>query len=192
VRAFVAVELDDQVRREVAKVQQEAASRIEDGIVRWARPANLHLTLAFLGEVAEQRQSELEAHILRACGGPPFDLRLGETGAFPNLARPRIFWIGVTDGVASLANLAEDLRSRLRSAGFSLEERAFHPHLTLGRLNRAALPAEALAAGEIWVQAGGAAGGELRVKEVALIRSQLGREGPTYSALRRFPLGGAS
>lgn len=135
-RLFLAVGLPESVREHLAQVQVELR-RPGDG-VRWVRPAGIHLTLQFLGEVADARLGRLE-HALRPLGArPSFSLRLGGVGAFPNWARPRVVWVGVEPAGSDLAGLRRDLLEVTGELGFQPDDRPFHPHLTLGRVSGAA------------------------------------------------------
>lgn len=103
-----------------------------------SRTAPAHLTLRFLGEISAERVSP----IVTALGevgrhAAPFAFRLEGVGAFPSADRPRIVWIGVTEGRGELARLAEEVREALRGEGDGRPEGAFVPHLTWFRVRSA-------------------------------------------------------
>lgn len=91
--------------------------------------ANLHLTLAFLGEVDPVRESRIPAAV-EGIDAPAFELTLERLGAFPKTG---VAWAGCASVPSALASLQAQIDARLREAGFDLERRAFAPHLTLAR-----------------------------------------------------------
>jgi 2'-5' RNA ligase len=184
-RLFFAVKISDVIKREVA---QFLAPMIDlRSRVKWVEPANMHLTLKFLGETEEERLPDLEqAGLAAAQDAVPFDLTIRDCGAFPNLRAPRVFWIGITDPEKRLRNLQKDLDYILSQAGWEQEKRKFSPHLTVGRVkDRRGLEQvkEAFARAEF-------APISLKVEEFYLIRSQLRPTGPIYTDLLRFALSG--
>lgn len=133
-RAFIALNLPDQVREAV----WAAAQPLRDlGLpVKWARADGIHLTLKFLGEVADAREPELREALGRArAGARPLPLALGGFGAFPDPHRPRVLWVGVAPDPA-LELLQHGVEREFAPLGFPTEGRAFRPHVTLGRAAR--------------------------------------------------------
>jgi 2'-5' RNA ligase len=185
VRSFLAVEVTDAVRRKAAALQGELARTGAD--INWVDPANLHVTLLFLGEVEDRELHSLCRLAAAAVAAePPFEVRVGGVGAFPNGRRPKTVWAGVTAGAAELGRLYAGLEQALVEAGFyRREERAYTPHLTLGRVKSEAagqLLAPALPKHLAWD------GGRAAVGEVVAFASELRREGPVYVPLGRAPL----
>ncbi|OIO38950.1 MAG: 2'-5' RNA ligase [Candidatus Omnitrophica bacterium CG1_02_46_14] len=131
-RLFVAVELPETVRRELAGCIEKLSSF--GGDVRWVEPKNLHVTLKFLGSVEESRllsiRNELEKIARRS---KPFVARLTSLRGFPRASDPQIVWAGVGEGVENLSELAKLTEESLRDQGFQTEDRAFTAHVTLGR-----------------------------------------------------------
>src|SRR5262249_53342316 len=108
-------------------------------------------------------------------------------GAFPNNARPRVLWLGVSAGAQEMMDAAERLRTALRQRGFQIEERKFRPHLTFGRVRprgeRFAMRALAAIGPEELTR--------WTAKEACLVQSVLGKGGATHTVLRAFPLASA-
>jgi RNA 2',3'-cyclic 3'-phosphodiesterase len=151
--------------------------------VAWVGPDNFHLTLKFLGGVEAARLDAIAAALADAaatCG--PFDLGVGDLGAFPSRTRPRVLWAGIDDGAAAAATLASRLDVVLAPLGLPPEGRAFSAHVTLGRV-RAPRPNPRLA------QAlSGGAFGRQRVDRLSLMRSELSPRGARYTELVAVPL----
>ncbi|PYP33432.1 MAG: RNA 2',3'-cyclic phosphodiesterase [Gemmatimonadetes bacterium] len=133
-RVFLALNLPEATRQALWR----AAAPLRDlGFpIRWVRPEGIHLTLKFLGEVAEQRDAELVAALARAArGARALPLTLGGFGAFPDFQRPRVVWAGVAPD-PSLELLQNQIEEVFAPLGFPTEARPFRPHLTLGRAGR--------------------------------------------------------
>lgn len=132
-RIFIAITLPEKITAALTLLQRHLkAARAE---VAWTRAENHHLTLRFIGEVAEAQI----AHIKAACqhaghAVPTFTLSVCDTGAFPNLRQPRVLWAGLHGDMTALRQLQANLEMQLVPAGFPAEERPFKPHLTIGRV----------------------------------------------------------
>lgn len=187
-RAFIAVELGDEAASVVRALQRQMADAVPRGAVRWAKPDQLHLTLQFLGNVAADRVEALKGSLAAALAGTPaFTLRLDRVGAFPSLRAPRVIWVGLTGDVPALAALQSRVADASRDVGDHTETRDFHPHLTLGRVNRRD-PWEARVLETVIASQPPPPPAAWRVDEVRLFRSALQPSGAVYSVLGRFAL----
>ncbi|HYB62807.1 MAG TPA: RNA 2',3'-cyclic phosphodiesterase [Thermoplasmata archaeon] len=147
-----------------------------------------HLTLRFLGEVAPDRNAGIGARLAAvAAESSPFVLRLEGIGAFPDTARPRVVWVGVTQGRTELAELARRVRDAL-TPEFGPDREGFVPHLTLFRVRS---PADRTAAEELFrgLRPPPPAR-EVTVHELLLKESVLGPRGADHRTLASFRLGG--
>lgn len=111
--------------------------------MKWVRPENIHLSVKFLGDVDESRESELRSALQRAAGGRfeprPLTLQISGFGVFPDYHRPHVLWAGVTPDPA-LELLQHGVEQAFEPLGFPAEARAFRPHVTLARASRDARP----------------------------------------------------
>ena len=179
IRCFVAVEIPEPIQASLKPVQTHLQSHIHKGI-SWTKFGNFHLTLKFLGDVypdAIDNISEAIQHVTDT--HPPFSIAFGGIGAFPNLARPRVIWMGIKQGASTISRLAKAVNLELTDLGFTTDNR-FHPHLTLARL-RTATDLEPLK--HILRKYDTIVGGSMRVNEIALMQSQLRRNGAIYTPL---------
>jgi len=184
VRQFLAVELPEPARNGLAGLR----ARLEPACPgwRWVRPESIHLTLRFLGEVAEEKDREIRELWQRAAETiGPLSFRLEEVGCFPQGRSPRVLWVGVheTSRGSRLTALAREMELAAREAGFPAERRPFRPHLTLARAVRGRRPTVPL-------ETGYSDPTEITVSEVVLFRADLRPTGARYTALTVFPLGG--
>jgi 2'-5' RNA ligase len=136
VRLFIAVNLPS----DVSQAAWEAASSLRANRypVKWVPPESLHITMKFLGDVDPHRADEIVGAMECAAeGARPFPLLISGFGAFPNLQRPRVVWIGC-EAAPPLELLQHRVEQEMDRMGFPIEGRPFHPHITLGRVRREA------------------------------------------------------
>jgi RNA 2',3'-cyclic 3'-phosphodiesterase len=132
-RLFLAIELPDDVRAALGSEQSRLRALCSrNRAIRWAAPESLHLTLKFLGDVAQDRVPALTDAVKRAGVFAPFEVEARGFGFFPDAKRPRVFWAGF-EAPAALGELARRLDAALATLGFAHEDRPFTPHLTLAR-----------------------------------------------------------
>lgn len=175
-RLFIAIELPDELKVELARLRAALSS------ARWVPAEQLHLTLAFLGEVDQATTAELTTQ-LADIQTDAFRLTLAGIGCFPDQRRPRVLWIGVK-AEPKLLRLAETIQQTLLAAGIALEERPFSPHITLARLK---LPA-ARELGAFIDQHGKKTFQPFSVREFTLFQSRLSKDGAVHIPVRSFPL----
>jgi 2'-5' RNA ligase len=191
VRLFVGIELEARLRAACAAAAQELDDRLREQRihlrVRWIPEHNLHITLWFLGEVADAQVAALSESLSRAWNVPPFALTISGAGAFPPSGPPRIVWLGTTSGSDRVAAIHAELTTRLAPLGFEPERRPYHPHVTIGRIkevDRGARRARAVFTGA------NLAPGSCDVTHVTLFQSRLSPAGARYEPLLRVPLMG--
>jgi len=138
-RIFIAVALAPVLREAIALIQHRLAVAGAD--LRWIPPENLHLTLKFLGAVTTPRLARVTEAVHDAASRTrSFTITLGGLGAFPSARRPRVVWVGVTEGADRLSTLAGDLDIELGRRRFPREHRPFQSHLTIARVRSGGPP----------------------------------------------------
>ena len=165
-RLFFALQPNSEVIKAINRATRSAVVRSEG---RAVRDENLHITVAFLGNVDEERQA-------RAAHAPPvaiepFDLEFGRLGFWP---RGRILWLEPFTVPVNLSKLEQGLRSYLADLGFSLETRPYRPHVTLARKAQAVT--------------GDTPAVRWRVRQLALVESVQIAGGVRYMPLQSWPL----
>ena len=185
-RVFCAIELPAEVRALAAghiTLLREAVPEVRAG---WERTEKLHITLKFLGEIATERVEALTAAAARVTRNlRPFSLSLAGAGAFPPRGNPRILWLGINDSSGALVGLQSRLEEECAGAGFSREERPFHPHLTIARVRS---PQGARRLASVHREAGFQAV-EFAVSDLVIMRSELGAGGSRYAEISRHAFG---
>ena len=188
-RLFVAIPIPEAVRSELAGVQNELRPLAAPRDVRWTPPAQLHLTLKFLGSVPEERLDTVKKSLAGACAGAsPFWLRAQGIGFFPGLRATRVIWAGFHDDLNALPGLQSKVEESLAPFAENVRSEKFLPHATLGRFQKyrlykteKLLPRALAFADRVF--------GEWQVEGVSLFRSELSPEGARHSLLGEFTLG---
>jgi 2'-5' RNA ligase len=180
VRAFIAIRCPDELKKGLSEAQKKIAPF---GDMKLVEPANLHMTLKFLGDVADAKVDAVIDALKPISEKQRFVMSLHGIGVFPNPAYVRVVWAGVDEGARETEHLSREIDDRLHTLGFPRDER-FHPHFTLARVR--AVDKEKMnkflatyAAGEF---------GSFTVSSVDLMESRLSPKGPAYSILKDFKL----
>ena len=188
-RLFIGIELSPEVRHAVAGAAEACRKRVARAAprasVRWVEPGNLHVTLWFLGEVAEANAMPLQEVLAEPFRTPAFRISLQGFGTYPPTGSPRVIWIGLGDGREPLVEVHRELGERLPALGFEPEKRAYSPHLTLARVKEIR-SADAIALRSALGKA--RALGSFDAPFVTLFRSRLSPKGSQYESLLRVPL----
>lgn len=177
-RLFIAIPVPESVKANLERV----SAHVNPRGVRWVNPENMHLTLAFLGDVEERRVPDAEDAVYDATEGLTNPLHLMARGlrAFPNERKAKVLWAGVAGELDALARLQENLLLKLREYGFEPDDKPFRPHITLARFKiPQPLPERLDVMREF---------GEWEAREVQLIESHLHPSGARYVVRADIPL----
>ncbi len=175
-RLFVAISLPFDLRAELTGLGNGMPG------ARWLTEDQVHLTLVFLGKVADHRKQALD-DALASVRGEPFELSLHGAGHFPPRGRPKVIWAGIRAN-QTLMTLQTRLTTALRRAGFELQRRRFQPHVTLARLKGAPEPRVA----EFLEGIGGLESDPFDVDAFHVFSSHLKAEGADYHLEASYPL----
>jgi len=184
-RLFIAIELPAGLRRSVKAHIDRLRDEVPDVRASWIRDENLHLTVKFLGDTALTAVESLAEAMQRAAKRvSAFEMTIGDCGVFPLHGKPRVLWLGLHDPSEQLNFYHQALEDECAKAGFAREVRPFHPHLTIARLRQ---PQDSRPLAESHGRIGFAPV-SFDVRDVCLIRSDLGREGSNYTVISRHAL----
>ncbi len=194
-RAFIGIPLPP-VYQEALRLLRQDLERLAPMRLGWTRPGDWHLTLKFLGNINASDNHDPD-EIIRAVSRVKwraFPMRGGGAGYFPDARRPRVVWVGLSQGMRECAALAAKVEDALAGLGFERETRPFSPHLTVARVRPGARGQEPASAKGGWerFEAGlsGLSWPEFTVSRLTLWRSILGAYGPKYEPLAEFDAGG--
>jgi 2'-5' RNA ligase len=192
-RLFVALDLEEEIRRGVARFIEDLRELAPQA--RWVNAESLHVTLKFIGEVPEARVKEIQT-ALSGVRWARTALEFQNCGFFPTAKAARVFWIGITS--PTLAQLATKVQEAVAEIGIPKEKRDYSPHVTLARApggsgapgwrksdrnNRLFVKLQ-----ERIAQSPAPAFGRMTAREFFLYRSELARSGARYTKIARFAL----
>lgn len=190
IRAFLAIQLPYDVTTALGHLADQVSQAKVSGL-KPVRPENIHLTLKFFRNInARQVDSIVESVTQTVKNVRPFSLRLGSVGAYPNNRSPRVLWVGLDGDVAPLQDVHRRIETALGQVAIEPDTREFRPHLTIARIRDRASHTERRRAAEALYSAEFQSGLAVPVDRINLIRSILLPEGPQYSSLGEFSLGG--
>lgn len=184
-RTFLAFDLDKEVRRQLAAAQQQLDTA--GAVVRWTAPEQLHVTVKFLGDVLDEQLDQ----VCRLAGEladetEAFDFSVGRITSSPPTGHMRMVWVSIDEPSGRMGELQRRCELAYADLGFRMENRGFHPHLTLGRVksgrNVLQLRKAIAAMGEMQF-------GLQPADKMIVYASELTRDGPIYTPLATCPLG---
>jgi 2'-5' RNA ligase len=177
IRTFVAIFPPQEVREALFRAAQNLhASRA----FRLVGLEKIHLTLKFLGDVAEQNLDTIKKALEPLGEGhEPFEVSTSGFGAFPSEQKARILWAGIDQGSEHLRTIAEEVETLLSPFGFERENRLYVPHLTLGRARARRTKLDAPETSPPTLR--------FTVRGINLVKSAPDEKGVTYSTLATFP-----
>jgi len=182
-RAFMSMDIG-RLEALVRLIQELDSTKAQ---IKTVNPDLIHMTLKFLGEVEEAMIPGIVACMKESARGhAPFKVKLRQVGAFPSTSNVRVVWVGM-DGSEPMKDMAMRLEAGLASLGFPKEERAFSPHVTLGRMKG---PQGMARVKEVIIANQSKEFGELAFSSIRLKKSVLSPKGPSYSVVEEVELMG--
>ena len=185
IRTFICIDVSESIKSQLAALQDEL--RKLDASVSWVKPANVHLTLKFLGDVPAAKLPKVIEAVRRASDScSRFEVEASGAGCFPSPRKPNVLWVGLVHLPDALLSLQRNLEVALEAEGFARETKPFKPHLTIGRIRQ---PRNAqIVATELLKR--GFATECFPADEVIVMRSDLTPRGALYTPLATIPLSG--
>jgi len=189
-RLFVAAELSEGLRATAMRCADQLRDRLTHvhaarGL-RWVVPANMHLTVWFLGELSEPRAAAVLEALRAPLGMPPFAIEVGGFGAFPPAGAPQVIWMGLTAGREELARAHDLVGARIQPWGFPPDGRAYSAHLTIARVKDG--QGRTRAAIRQAVAHESCTAGVCTIGDLTVFRSRTAPSGAVYEPLLRVPL----
>ena len=182
VRAFLAIDLDDDLKPKINRIIKEFKQI--DTRIKYVELTNLHLTLKFFGEIDTEGLELLEEKIANVVSEfNPFDIKIKSCGAFPNNNHIKVIWVGI-DEDSIIRELHDKLDKEFTKLGFDRDKK-FSTHLTIGRMKSAKNKDKVKATIEEFTDI---EIGEMTVNRISLKKSTLKPSGPVYEDLKVFEL----
>ncbi|HOP03807.1 MAG TPA: RNA 2',3'-cyclic phosphodiesterase [Tenuifilaceae bacterium] len=184
VRTFIAIKIP--IEAPLLDVWGELRGKFPANEIKWVAADSLHLTLFFMGDtpvdhipmIGNDLKSTLAAH-------HPFEIEVKGLGYFGNPSNPKVIWVGI-ERCMQLTKIKRDVVQVISSYGFSDDQRAFNPHLTLGRVRGIHEP---LMLQRLIHGYSDFVFHRVSVQSVIHFRSELRPTGPIYTPINEFPLG---
>ena len=186
-RAFIAIELPEDIRKALAQLQNRLKSCGAD--VKWVEPNNIHLTLKFLGEIDDTQFNKITSILQNfLASANSFSAVISSIGAFPNINSPKVIWIGIDKGDNEVKVIAKSLENEIKNVGIAMEDKSFSSHITIARirstLNLGKLVKELkILESDFSLQVRG-----FDVTKITLFKSSLTPKGPIYEILKEVAL----
>jgi 2'-5' RNA ligase len=188
IRSFLAFELPDDIKTIVTRVSGEIRKSPLD--VRWVRPEFIHLTVVFMGDIESEQIPSMGESLGAVCSQhSPFTISLKPMGCFPNTRNPRVIWLGIDGDLERMSRFRDDLQHALSPFGIKEEERAFRPHLTLGRFKKPGKRQTELE--QLLAKYRELPSPVRTLSDLVLFRSDLKPGGAVYTKMTSWPLSGA-
>ena len=182
IRSFVSIDLEDEkILSQVESIMSSLSSL--GGDLKPVERENIHLTLKFLGNISASKVEEVKSALAQVTF-PPFFLEINGAGAFPNLKRMNVIWVGVGEGWSQVELIYEQTEKLLHQLGFSRETRPFSPHIAVARVKSGRKRDEIAA---FLGRLADESFGTFSVENVRLKQSVLSPSGPKYSTLFEVP-----
>ncbi|MHC4438370.1 MAG: RNA 2',3'-cyclic phosphodiesterase [Planctomycetota bacterium] len=186
-RCFIAINIDEQIRKALARLQNELQGKadIKRSDAKWVNPENIHLTLKFLGEIKDEQVVEV-CNITGDVAGrhESFELGVESVGHFGGRSA-RVLWVGTGQNCEKLLQLQQDLEQQLDLAGWPREARKFSGHLTLCRIRNARA---GIKLARMISEYKDFKLGTMPADSVSVYQSQLTPQGPIYTVLGNYRL----
>ena len=187
IRSFLAVDPPREIIDAIGMIQDRLRKNIQ-GDIRWVRPQGIHLTLKFFGAISESDVANISLVAENTTSNiSPFTLGIKRVGAFPDVKRPRVLWLGMDGDVDTLIRLQKEMDAELQKYGFEKEDRTFRPHLTLARIKD---PRGLIGLAKIMEKRENYEAGSFSAAGLNLFKSDLTPKGAVYTKLAYFPFGG--
>jgi 2'-5' RNA ligase len=179
-RTFIAIDLPNEVKKELLGYIQGISDGSRD--YKWVDAGNLHITMAFLGDIGFDDITGIISAMEKAVSGlSPFPANLGKVSTFPS-----VIWVGLSEGDEECCSIYSRLKDEMASVGFRLDDKRYHPHITIAR-SRIKMNPEMRRGFETNEPPPPMS---FNVKGLVLYESRLRPQGPEYIPLQRVPLGG--
>jgi RNA 2',3'-cyclic 3'-phosphodiesterase len=191
IRVFIAIELPEEIKSSLRNLQARLKSS-NACAAKWVDPGNIHLTLKFLGETRLSLIPSITSALNEISKSTPsLALSITEIGAFPDLRRVQVVWVGLTGNLNLLNQLQKNIETSISPLGFPTEKRVFVPHLTLARIRDTASLPDRQNLGALISRTRIDTPMKFTVGSISLIQSQLTPAGPIYTNLHSSKLNSA-
>ncbi|MCD7781137.1 MAG: RNA 2',3'-cyclic phosphodiesterase [Methanosphaera sp.] len=183
-RVFLAIDIENYLKNDILETQ-EILKSTDSARIKLVEEDNIHLTMKFFGDVTDTKLEEIMDTIDYVKDEyDPYNMKLSRVGAFPNIKRPRVIWIGCHDKEKMTSDLMQNLDFNFEKIGFDLE-RSYTPHITIGRVKQTY---DDNRLRELLKDIESTYYGDMEVHKLTLKSSELTPNGPIYDTIEEFSL----
>lgn len=173
IRTFISIEPDFSTKERIKDFISRQRTNSDFINVRWVKPQNTHITLAFLGNISKNIIPTLRKELKDVASlYSAFKINLSDIGGFPNIYKPRVLWIGIEDN-PDLVNLKKDIDKKLQKIGLKFDTKSFLPHITIGRWRNTTFNSSKKSNFRA----------SFIANKINLVKSELTKSGPLYSII---------
>jgi 2'-5' RNA ligase len=182
IRAFLSIDIDDaDLLSKIIQIQEKLD--ITSAKMKLVERENIHFTWRFFGETQISRLESIHQE-LSQLKFEPIPIEVTGVGAFPNIRKPRVIWVGVTHNVEQLRELKTNTDTLLNNLGYKIEKKKFIPHATIARVrfikDRKSLAENLESLSEESV-------GNMTVTNIRMTKSTLTSSGAIYETIWEIP-----
>ncbi|ACL69940.1 RNA 2',3'-cyclic phosphodiesterase [Halothermothrix orenii] len=182
-RLFIAVNIPDRTKDLIERKLITIKRQVRQGI-KWVKKDNWHITLKFIGEVGDEKVSEIKDSLESISERvKPFSITINGPGAFPDITRPRVMYLSIKEGSDNLTSVYKLLEKDLIDRGFKADDREFTPHLTLARSRRRTDLNQLSKRLNKVVESLEDFKARVNINKLSLMKSELYRTGPVYKEI---------
>jgi len=181
-RAFLAVDLDENLQNKVVEVQKQLNDT--NAQIKFVEGENLHFTCKFFGDISDNKAAQITGMVTEKIENyKPFEISIKGVGVFPHLGYIRVIWLGL-ENAEPFSHMLKGFDNEFMKIGFK-KERSYIPHLTIGRV-KGAQNKEALIS--LLKDMEDTEIGKMKVEKIVLKKSELTPSGPIYTMVEEFKL----
>jgi 2'-5' RNA ligase len=187
-RAFIAIELPIDFQRQLERISRDMQAKLRNFPIKWVPIDSIHITIKFLGDISTSNLEVLTGILAgEVSRHQQFTISSGDLGAFPNLRRPRVIWVGI-QAPDNLNALQKGVETGMDELGYPPEDRPYSPHLTLARIANDATPDMVKQIGTLLAGYHIESLGNFSLASLHVFRSDLKPTGAIYTRLFSAPL----
>lgn len=178
IRSFIAFDVEDsQLISHIIEFQKLLLNTGAD--LKLVEPQNIHITLRFLGDIPIHMVEKIQEK-MKKISFTPFEVKIKGVGVFPTMRYPKVIWVGITQGIAELHSIFNQLEDGLQELGFRPDPKGFSPHITIARVRSGRNRAQLV---KIIEESRNVEFGKFTMKYLRLKKSDLTPKGPIYSTI---------
>lgn len=182
-RSFIGIPINNEIKEKISKIQEKFNGTGAD--IKFVEKENLHLTVKFLGDIKEERISDIDNIKGVIDDYQNFEINIENVGTFPSIDFIKVIWVGANNKDGKLLNLLQDVNDKLEALGFREQKNDIVPHITIGRMksgkNKQKVKNAIQDNENIYF-------GKQTIDEMRLYKSELNEDSPIYETIKKYKI----